>query len=102
MGKDSFVMKNSTTGFSSSSGFFFCLFNEFNRDCTLIFFETIFLFGVVVGKIKMFGKLGGFNDEESESGLLYVSIGGELSFVESVLYWRRRHNFFGPIHGGLV
>jgi len=42
-------LKNSTTGFSSSSGFFSCLFAELERDRTLILFVTFPLPEVVVG-----------------------------------------------------
>lgn len=70
-------MKNSITGFSSSSGFFSCLFAELERNRTLIFFVTFSLYGVVLGEVKIFGETGGINDKESERGLLYVSIGGK-------------------------
>lgn len=85
MGRDSLTVKNSTTGSSSSSGFFSCLFTELERDRTLIFFMTFPLIGVVVGEVKIFGETGVFNDEESEIGLLYVSICGKLRVSSNVL-----------------
>jgi hypothetical protein len=77
-------MKNSTTGFRSSSGFFPCLFAELDRDRILIFFVSFSLYGVIVGAVKLFGEAGGFNDKESERGLLCITIGGKLGVSSNV------------------
>lgn len=71
-------MKNSTTGYRSSSVFFSCLFAKLDRDRILIFFMVFPLSEEVVGTVKLFGEGGGFSDEESERGLLCFSIGGKL------------------------
>lgn len=39
---------------------------------------TFFLFGVGTEEAKLFSELGGFEDDELEIGLLWVSIGGDL------------------------
>ena len=55
-----------------------CLVGGLDSDRILIFFVSFPLSEVVVGMVKLFGEAGGFNDEESERGLLCITIGGKL------------------------
>lgn len=52
--------------------------DEFDRDRILGFLVTISLFGIILGELGLFGDDRGFEDGDSENGLLYVSLGEEI------------------------
>lgn len=52
--------------------------DEFDRDRILGFLVTISLFGIILGELGLFGEDRGFEDDDSENGLLYVSLGEEI------------------------
>ena len=64
------MVKNSSTVFRPSSKAFSCLFDEFDRERILGFFLAFSLIGMVVGEFRLLGEEGGFEDDDSEKGLL--------------------------------
>jgi len=68
-------------GFSFLSEFVSKLLDEFERDCILGFLIIFSLMEM----FKLFGEDGGFDDDDSENGLLYVSFGGKSWDTSGVL-----------------
>lgn len=68
MGKYSLVGR-----FSPSSNFLSDLLGEFDRDRILGFLVVFSFLVVMIGSNKLLGEFRGFEDDESDVSLLYVS-----------------------------
>jgi len=80
IGRWSLLVKYSSISFSDfshSSEFMFDLLAELDRDCIFAFLIVFSFSFVAIEEFMFTGESGGFDEDESEIGLLYVScVGG--------------------------